>query len=175
MKTLLLALLLIYPVSALAVTYEWTDNHGTVHFTDDRGEIPKKYRKKAKILGEDEVEAPSAPAGSPKNEKAGKKPAEGQGDAKEAAEKPNKKYGDKDEAGWRLAFQNANASIQRAEAELESLKARLTDTSNMSRGEYLSIQNSIKHTQSILDERKQKLRDLKNEADRAEVPASYRQ
>ncbi|GFO56276.1 hypothetical protein GMSM_32830 [Geomonas sp. Red276] len=171
MKTLLLALLLIYPVSALAVTYEWTDDRGTVHFTDNRGEIPKKYRKRAKVLGEDEVEAPSAPA-QPKTEK---KPAEGQGEAKAAGEKPNKKYGDKDEAGWRLAFQNANASIQRAEAELESLKARLNDTSNMSRGEYLSIQNSIKHTQSVLDERKQKLRELKNEADQAEVPASYRQ
>jgi len=33
MKKLLVLLLLVYPLSASAVTYEWTDDGGTVSFT----------------------------------------------------------------------------------------------------------------------------------------------
>lgn len=39
-----------------AETYSWTDEQGTVNFTEDRDAIPKKYRKKIKRY--DEVSAP---------------------------------------------------------------------------------------------------------------------
>ena len=58
MKKLLVLLLLLYPLSAVAVTYEWTDEKGTVNFTEDLGNVPKKYRKKVKVLGADEGGAP---------------------------------------------------------------------------------------------------------------------
>ncbi len=46
---LLLLMVLLAGVGAgQAATYEWVDVGGVVHFTDDPGNIPEKYREKAK-------------------------------------------------------------------------------------------------------------------------------
>lgn len=39
--------LLLLSSNAPAATYSWTDQHGTMHFTDDIGRVPAKYRTKA--------------------------------------------------------------------------------------------------------------------------------
>ncbi len=36
----------LFAVPALAETYTWKDDQGTVNFADDLGKVPKKYRKK---------------------------------------------------------------------------------------------------------------------------------
>ncbi|NVN98627.1 MAG: DUF4124 domain-containing protein [Geobacteraceae bacterium] len=43
-------LLLISLSSAFAQTYSWTDNAGTVHFTEDMGRIPMEMRSKARVV-----------------------------------------------------------------------------------------------------------------------------
>lgn len=47
-RTLVLgaSLILATAVSAGAEIYSWTDEQGTVHFTEDRGAVPSKYRGK---------------------------------------------------------------------------------------------------------------------------------
>jgi hypothetical protein len=52
MKIGLLVLLSIVLAAAVAhaAIYEWTDSDGVVHFTDNRANIPGKYRNKAKRL-----------------------------------------------------------------------------------------------------------------------------
>jgi len=50
MKKLVLVFLLAATV-AQAETYTWTDNVGTVHFSDSPGEVPAAYLKSAKPLG----------------------------------------------------------------------------------------------------------------------------
>jgi hypothetical protein len=40
---------------ASASTYSWTDEQGTINFTEDLGSVPKKYRKKARSIQGDEV------------------------------------------------------------------------------------------------------------------------
>ena len=52
MKKLFLVLMLAATV-AQAETYKWTDNEGTVHFSESFGEVPANYRKSAKPLGID--------------------------------------------------------------------------------------------------------------------------
>jgi hypothetical protein len=165
MKKLLLLLLLIYPLTALAETYEWVDERGTVNFAEDLGKVPKKYRKKAKRLGGDEPAAESAaPAAAPEAAK-----------AKGMEEKGEKKsYGGKDELAWRREFLQANSNLQSAQTELDTLKARLSDTSRMSRSEYLIIQNSIKHAEVRVQELQKKLDQLNSSADRYDVPADFR-
>ena len=49
MKRLLLVLLFTASI-AHAEIFTWTDNRGTVHYTNSEYEIPGKYRAKAKIL-----------------------------------------------------------------------------------------------------------------------------
>lgn len=166
MKKLLLLLLLIYPLSALAETYEWTDERGTVNFTEDLGKVPKKYRKKAKRLGSEEPPAESAPpAAAPETSKA--KVVEEKGDK-------NKTYGGKDELAWRREFLQARSSLQSAQTELDTLRTRLSDTSRMSRSEYLIIQNSIKHSEVRVQQLQKKLDQLNSSADRYDVPDDFR-
>ena len=166
MKKLLLLLLLIYPLSAVAEMYEWTDAQGTVNFTEDLGKVPKKYRKKAKRLGSEEPPAESAPpVAAPETSKP--KGVEEKG-AKAKA------YGGKDELTWRREFLQANSSLQSAQTELDTLKTRLSDTSRMSRSEYLIIQNSIKHSEIRVQELQKKLDQLNSSADRHDVPAEFR-
>ena len=52
------AIILLFAVPVFAETYKWVDDRGTVNFADDLGSVPKKYRKKVKVLGGDEGNAP---------------------------------------------------------------------------------------------------------------------
>ncbi|OGW62937.1 MAG: hypothetical protein A2V83_01975, partial [Nitrospirae bacterium RBG_16_64_22] len=46
--------LLLVPSPALADIFEWTDDQGNSHFSDNIGSVPEQYRKKAKKIGSDE-------------------------------------------------------------------------------------------------------------------------
>lgn len=167
MKTLLVMMLLLYPLTAAAETYEWTDESGIVNFTEDLGKVPKKYRKKARRVGEESDVTPGtdlAPAPAPAEHGKG-----------EGAQKGKTLYGGKDENTWRRDFLNAKFDLQQSQADLEELQGRLRDTSKMSRSEYLTIQNTIKHAEKRLQQRQKRMEQLKELADRAEVPADFRQ
>lgn len=59
----LFTLLLIVSVStSYADTYSWTDDQGTINFTEDLGSVPKKFRKKARKTQEEAP--PEAKSGS---------------------------------------------------------------------------------------------------------------
>ncbi len=48
--------------SAYAETYSWTDEHGTIHFTEDFGKVPQKFRSKAKRENETSSSQEEKPA-----------------------------------------------------------------------------------------------------------------
>jgi hypothetical protein len=54
-------LLLATTVSAGAEIYSWTDDQGTVHFTEDRGAVPSTYRGKLRETGDSGEPAEKAP------------------------------------------------------------------------------------------------------------------
>jgi hypothetical protein len=158
MKKLLVLLLLMYPLSAIAVTYEWTDRSGTVNFTEDLGKVPKKYRKKVKVLGADEggtalvIDEPAK--GKPKET---------------GTQKDKKAPGGDGETGIRGEYAVAKANFQATEDELSDLRRRVGDTSKMSRSEYLSLQNTIKQEEFRLQEQKRKLESLREAAKKSGV------
>ena len=41
--------LILFALPAIAETYTWEDDLGTVNFTEDLGNVPKKYRKKGSL------------------------------------------------------------------------------------------------------------------------------
>lgn len=169
MKKWLIAAILLYSLPLLAQTYEWTDEHGTVNFSEDLGRVPKKFRKNARVIG-DEGGAPQITEEdvSPK----GKVP---EGKGKVAAEKKAPIYAGKDEKAWREEFGRINADLKAALKDQSDLKARLSDTSKMSRTEYLTVQNTLKHADFRVQELKNKLDQLNDRANRADVPAELRQ
>lgn len=48
---LLVAVAVLTAAPVLAETYSWTDDSGTMNFTEDYSQVPKKYRKKIEIRG----------------------------------------------------------------------------------------------------------------------------
>jgi Domain of unknown function (DUF4124) len=64
MKTVLILIaLVLFAGHVFADTYVWEDDQGTVNYADDLGKVPKQYRKKAKIVGEEEPLPPETSEG----------------------------------------------------------------------------------------------------------------
>ena len=160
MKKLLVVLLLLYPLSAIAVTYEWTDESGTVNFTEDLGNVPKKYRKRAKVLGADESGAPKIiESGEPEK-----------GAPKElGSQKEKKALEAKKEEALRNEYGIAKENLMATEQDIADLRARLGDTSRMSRSEYLTLQNTLKQDEFRAQEQRKKLEQLRVKAEKAGV------
>jgi hypothetical protein len=179
MKTFLVVIILaFFAVPALAETYTWKDDQGTVNFADDLGKVPKKYRKKARIVGEEEPAAAEVPEG--KEQPAVRKQTEGgRGEAPQgnkvgapiAKEDKNAVYGGKDANAWKSEFAGINAELKANEKQLVENRNRVKDTSGMSRSEYLSIQYTLKSLENTVLGLRKKLDDLKQEAGKAGVPA----
>jgi hypothetical protein len=174
---LISALLVLFALPVLAVTYEWEDNQGTVNFTEDPGSIPKQYRKKAKILGAEEEVASPEP-GAVKDEPKSGSEAKGKRATAEPPAGGNKEqaktYGGKSADTWKRDFAQINGNIKAEEDQLNELRDRIKDTSKMSRGEYLSIQMGINGSESRLQRLRGKLQALTEEANRADLPADLR-
>jgi len=170
----LLSLCLAMP--AQAAIYKWVDQKGTVFFADDLGKVPAAYRKKAKVVngeGEQAVEVTETP------EQTGKKPAKvgtapEEGKAAGKSDKKKATYGDKDEATWRKEFARLKDELRATEEYLADVRKRKESTANLSRRDYLSLQQSEKDAVSRVESLKQKLQTLTESADKAGVPKDLR-
>ena len=178
MKTgIIVAILVMFAVPAAAVTYTWVDDQGTVNFTEDLGNVPPQFRKKAKVLGAEEETTPPAAGETKEEPKPPLQPKEsGRTAEKPAVEKKElqKTYGGKSAETWKAEFGQLNAEVKAAEDQLVELRSRLGDLSKMSRGEYLTIQNTIRNSENRVVGLRKKRDALNQEADKAEVPADLR-
>ena len=172
MKTsIIVALLVLFAIPVEALTYKWVDKEGT-HYTDDLGNIPQKYRKKAIIVGsEEDVAAPdeAKPAAKTKGNEQSQDLTVGEKQARKNI------YGGKPAATWKKDFAQINADIKDTEDQLSELRDRIKDTSKMSRAEYVSIQMNINSEEFRLQKLKEKLDALTDEANKADLPADLRE
>jgi hypothetical protein len=158
-----------------AATYEWTDDAGVVHFTDDQGNIPAKFLKKVKELntGSDEdVKTPPVPAP--------------QSTPPEASSPSNRKvmlYGGYGERHWRLRFATLRGEIKSLEESLPAMKNDL-DKLRHKRVVYGRASDRVaveKAAQAIaqneerLNQLQEQLKTLDNEASQVDVPSEWRQ
>jgi hypothetical protein len=151
------------------------DDQGTVNFTEDPGNIPQKYRKKAKIVGEEEptVDAVKEEAGS--REKAPES-AETKGTAPlEKQEKKKAVYGGKDESAWKAEFAQVRGELKSIDELLTSKKTLFSDPSKLSRTEYKTLQYEIKSLEQRWNDTLEKLKGLRSAATREGVPAEIQQ
>ncbi len=161
--------------SSIAETYKWVDDKGTVNFADDLSQVPKKYRKKVRTMGD------IGPSDAGSAETAGEAtPARGTEVSPVAGETPEEKgkkdtlFGGKSGATWKGEFSALRTDVAATDDRITELNKRLSDTSGMSRTEYLSIQNTIKNLRFHRDEVSRKLDSLNEAASRAGVPGEYR-
>ena len=171
----LAVMLAVIPVTVFAETFSWIDDQGITHYTDELSTVPKKFRKKMKVLGGNDAVSDSAPvtSGSDKNtvELPAKETTETSGTPR--TWQKNKKevlYEGKTEAEWRQELINAKSELNSSQNQLSDTTARLKDTSSMTRSEYLSIHQQIKTLQASVKGNQERYDALVRSAKSAGVP-----
>lgn len=175
--SMLIAVLMtvIMAVPSLAAIYTWEDERGVVNFAEDYGKIPQKFRKKARIVGEDaadetlEMESP-APNVKEKPRTSGDQPK----DVLPAASDKRKVFGGKDELAWRQEFAALKAELQSIQDQIDAVNSRLAKSDQMSRSEYRILENTRKLLEEQLLATRNKFEKLSADAQRAGVPPDLR-
>jgi hypothetical protein len=166
--------------TAGSVTYEWTDDQGTVIFSDNPNQIPNKYIKKVKTRGSVKGEKQQLIFDEPSNLK------------QSQPKRTEEVYGGHDEKWWRGQFSGARSEINNLKVELEGKRQTLKSLhykkviSNSSQTEgifgnprknrenYRQAYEEICNDEERIKVLEQKLIDLEYEAARNGVPLDWR-
>jgi hypothetical protein len=170
-------LAILFSGAASAETYMWEDATGTVNFTEDLSQVPKKYRKKVQVRGD--LSAPTAEQPPAATEPGAAKSSSGpvSSDAGKPSGNKEKKdilYGGKSGEEWRRDFAYLRADKKSTDDQIAEMNGRLADTSQMSRSDYLNINSTLKSLQLHMAEVGRKLDALSQAAARAGVPEEFR-
>lgn len=178
MRYLLVALLLI-AVPAICATngniYKWVDEKGQSGYADDLGKVPERYRDNAVLIEKQDQQAVEI-IEKYTPEKTVPKAGESRDATPAAKEVPKEKklYGGKDGAAWKLDFARQRHEVKSLEEHLATNKERMADGNKLSRGEYLSLQNTQRDLEVRIAKAKKKLDAITEAADQAAVPAEFR-
>jgi hypothetical protein len=152
-----------------AATYEWTDDGGVVHFTDDQDKIPAKFRKRVKELniGSDQnVISPAVPAA----------------ESSPPPVPPERKI-TLSEGYWRSKFTNLRKEIKAQEESLSAMKEqelvlnrkRIVYGRTSDRIARNNMVESIAKVEERIRALQEELKTLDKEASDAGVPSEWRQ
>ena len=174
---LLMLVLLAVPALCSAEVYKWVDEKGDTGYSDDLGKVPDKYRNNAIAVENDEpaveIVESSETVNSVKKEKEVKKEREKDVKGQEKG-KDKRTYDGKAGEVWKQDFARQRHQVKSLEEQSTGLKERMASGSKMSRGEYLTLQNTQRDLDVRLGKAKEKLDALNEAADKAEVPAEFR-
>lgn len=176
MRFFMLALILLaLPVLCSAEIYKWIDEKGQTGFSDDLGQVPKKYRDKAVVTEKQEQAVEIIENSQP--EKGAKKGTEGKGEQdkdNKANDKDKPSFDGKTGAAWKQDFARQKHEVKSLEEQAAGIKERLNDVSKMSRGEYLTLQNTQRDLDVRIGKARKKLDALNESAEKAGVPGEFR-
>lgn len=177
MKRIVMAVLVFLALGSLAYAelYRWVDDQGTLHFTEEYGSIPKKYRSSVQssddsvTTGENRSPAPAAAEeGNAKGQQSVKQPPGGG----QVSQPPV--FGGKRGDVWRDELRQARAELKAYQDHLEMKRKMLADTSGMGRREYLGLTSDVKELEVKVNDLSGRLDTLNKAADKAGVPSSFR-
>ncbi|MHC1698840.1 MAG: DUF4124 domain-containing protein [Geobacteraceae bacterium] len=167
----ILLLLGMFVGTVCAETYTWVDSSGTVNFTEDISQVPKKYLKKVRVRGD---VSPAVSGGTESSAETASSAPESTKGLTGSNEKKEAMYGNKTGNSWKADFDTLRAQIGATDDQVSELNTRLGDTSKMSRADYLNIQSSIRNLQFHRGELEKKMKTLNEQASRAGVPGEFR-
>ncbi len=139
--------------------YQWVDEKGTVHFTDDVSLVPEKYQDQVK-----EKKTPKAPASSPPVTLTRDKP------PKEAQEEPEKKdilgrgedwWRDK-ATEWKQKLIKAQKDFADAQTVLKAKEKELEDAKLKPRSLQRKLQDEVKVLEEKMNGQKKQVDEAKN-------------
>lgn len=179
----LLVLLQLTPLPVYADFFQWTDDKGVVHLTDDRNKIPKKYKNRVK-----EPHIPKTPAPVPAPARA-PMPAPATAPASAAEPQPAPRLqeelarpGGHDESWWRGRFAGLREQIKAIEEALPQKQAKLVElrrerriyTRSRDREAVNAMDAEIAADEVRINQLRQELEELELEAAKAAVPVEWR-
>jgi len=166
-------LLLAVPVLCSAEIYKWVDEKGRIGYSDDLGRVPKKYRDNAVVTERQEQAVEIIEKTEP--EKSPGKGAEGKGESDSKGKDKDKPVFDgKSGDVWKQDFARQKHEVKSLEDQAVGIKERMADTGKISRGEYVTLQNTQRDLDVRIEKAKQKLDALNDAAEKAGVPAELR-
>lgn len=178
MKRLVLLLVLALPLQVSAEIYSWTDAAGTVHFTEDLGSVPKKYRAKAlrQARGED-LTAPVAASEAPVQEGVpAKQPAAQGAGVTDTDSSPATRYADRSVADWQAEFRSLRQKLAQIEQQQEQLRKEGGDgTKLLSRQQVEDINTRNKQLHDEYEATRLRFNQLVERANQAGLPAEFSQ
>jgi len=161
--------------------YQWTDEGGTVHYSDNPLKIPGKYEKGVKIR--DSIKGKNSPDQTQKEKTAMQKPANTTGQL----------YGGHDEKWWRNRFSYLTAEIRMKKETLSEKQARLkkvhfkkvvsasigkptvlAGNPRKNRAAYQELYHEIKSDEEMVAALEKELETLNAEASIAGVPLDWK-
>ena len=159
--------------AAWATVYEWVDNKGVVHMTDDPDKVPLKYRKVMKTREMDTREVATPPP-APEGQTVGvpvPPPAQAE------------RYGGHGEDWWRAGFKAARESVKNLRDQLAEKKQSLEELRRKrvlyqkpgDRVAYFALADEIAKDEVTVKGLEAELARLQYEADGAGVPQEWRQ
>ena len=172
-----LVIVLIFVGTAAAETYKWIDNKGTINFTEDYSQIPKKYRKKARKIGDVSVDTSSTVTSGTEEKPNGqtKKPAAGTTENGSTDKQVKKEfYGGKSGDAWKTEFSKLKDEMKNVQAQISEKRSRLNNSANLTRAQYLATEYSIKDLETKQAELQDRQNSLDSAASQAGVPYELR-
>lgn len=181
--TVAITALLAVTFNASADTYQWVDNNGVVHFTDDPDRIPDKYLKKVKRRPSEKPAGPSSlPAINTPTPAVQGTSASGEKEQTSQKDQPIM-YGSHDASWWRSRFtdlraelKNLEDSLPRKRDEQQALhRFRVIYKRAKDREAINELNTQIEKDEARIGELRKQLADLEIEANKAGVPLELRQ
>lgn len=180
-QLIIIAALLLLPLTTGAATYSWTDVNGTMHFTDEIGSVPKKYRAKALRQADTDTPAAAAPAptapqqtapaaAGPKTESAAP-PAAANG-----AVRPETRFGDRTAAQWQVEIRGLRTKLKGIEQQQEQLRKDGGDGKKLlSRQQINEINSRNKQLYEEYEATRLRFNQLVEEVNKVGLPPEYGQ
>lgn len=180
----LLTVVLLLPVVSEAASYSWIDPSGTIHFTDDIGAVPPKYRTRAlrQAAGEEMSLPPATARGGESNATpAATVPSPEQKPAQQAISAdtditPATRIGDRTAAAWQSEFRQLRAELKRIEQERELLKQQIGEGKRMLSNQQVADYNlRTKQLNQEYEATRLRFNQLVEQANKAGLPPEFSQ
>jgi len=160
--------------SAVAETYSWSDNSGTLHFTDDLGAVPKKYRNQAirRATGNEQPTASSetvqetAPVVTPGEATPQVSPG--------AVTLPTTRFGDRTVAEWQEQFKGLRTELAAIQQQQKELQQEAGEGKKFLKSQQINEMNTrSKQLYEQYEAARQRFNQLAEQANRVGLPPEY--
>lgn len=163
---ILVAMIVLPLIAGSQEIYQWVDEKGTVHFTDDFGQIPEKYQDQVKKKKAPQEAAPTAPPPSSPDKSPEAKPTQEPSVEKKDILGRGEEWWRNQAMEWKQKLIKAQKDYATAEAALKAKEKELQDSKLKPKSFQRKLQDEVKVLEQKLNEQKKQVDEAKNMLER---------